>query len=77
MVLRVSLFSAQVFSWKEHLCLVFELLSFNLYDLLKYTKFNGVSLNLIRKFACQILKTLDFLASQAIRVIHCDLKPEV
>uniref|UniRef100_A0A7S1N5B3 Protein kinase domain-containing protein n=1 Tax=Eutreptiella gymnastica TaxID=73025 RepID=A0A7S1N5B3_9EUGL len=66
----------KVFSWKEHLCLVFELLSFNLYDLLKYTKFNGVSLNLIRKFACQILKTLDFLASSNIRVIHCDLKPE-
>eukprot|EP00667_Euglena_gracilis_P001884 EG_transcript_1885 len=66
----------KVFSWKEHLCLVFELLSFNLYDLLKYTKFNGVSLSLIRKFACQILKTLDFLSSPAIRVIHCDLKPE-
>ena len=67
---------SQVFSWKEHLCLVFELLSFNLYDLLKYTKFNGVSLNLVRKFAYQILKSLEFLSSSSIGVIHCDLKPE-
>lgn len=66
----------KVFSWKDHLCLVFELLSFNLYDLLKYTKFGGVSLNLVRKFAFQILKTLDFLAQPNMGVIHCDLKPE-
>eukprot|EP00906_Rhabdomonas_costata_P036151 RCo050739 len=66
----------KVFVWKEHLCLVFELMSFNLYDLLKYTKFNGISLNLVRKFAFQILRTLEFLASPEIDVIHCDLKPE-
>lgn len=66
----------KVFTWKDHLCLVFELLSFNLYDLLKYTKFNGISLNLIRKFAYQILKTLEFLASPQIGIVHCDLKPE-
>eukprot|EP01006_Ploeotia_vitrea_P041742 TRINITY_DN66571_c11_g2_i1.p1 TRINITY_DN66571_c11_g2~~TRINITY_DN66571_c11_g2_i1.p1 ORF type:complete len:574 (-),score=121.07 TRINITY_DN66571_c11_g2_i1:495-2216(-) len=66
----------KMFTWQDHLCIVFELLSFNLYDLLKYTKFKGVSLNLIRKFATQILKTLEFLASPAIGVIHCDLKPE-
>eukprot|EP00998_Keelungia_sp_KM082_P003304 NODE_140_length_2523_cov_135.426544_g136_i0.p1 GENE.NODE_140_length_2523_cov_135.426544_g136_i0~~NODE_140_length_2523_cov_135.426544_g136_i0.p1 ORF type:complete len:772 (+),score=132.91 NODE_140_length_2523_cov_135.426544_g136_i0:109-2424(+) len=66
----------KVFSWKEHLCLVFELLSFNLYDLLKYTRFAGVSLNLIRKFAAQILKTLEFLSAPHMGIIHCDLKPE-
>eukprot|EP00756_Hemistasia_phaeocysticola_P018653 Hpha_TRINITY_DN15610_c0_g1::TRINITY_DN15610_c0_g1_i1::g.98544::m.98544/K08825/DYRK1; dual specificity tyrosine-phosphorylation-regulated kinase 1 len=64
------------FPWKSHLCLAFELLSFNLYDLIKYTKFNGVSLNLIRKFAFQILKTLEFLSGPKIEIIHCDLKPE-
>jgi hypothetical protein len=37
------------FVFRNHLCLVFELLSFNLYDLLKNTDFNGVTLNLTRK----------------------------
>lgn len=44
------------FTHKGHTCLVFEMLSFNLYDLLSKTNFHGVSLNLIRKFARQILK---------------------
>jgi dual specificity tyrosine-phosphorylation-regulated kinase 1 len=60
----------------NHQCLVFEMLSYNLYDLLRNTKFFGVSLNLIRKFARQILKALDFLAREDINIIHCDLKPE-
>eukprot|EP01062_Namystynia_karyoxenos_P044396 TRINITY_DN326_c0_g1_i1.p1 TRINITY_DN326_c0_g1~~TRINITY_DN326_c0_g1_i1.p1 ORF type:complete len:488 (+),score=138.58 TRINITY_DN326_c0_g1_i1:158-1621(+) len=64
------------FPWKNHLCLAFELLSFNLYDLIKYTKFNGVSLNLIRKFAYQVLRTLEFLCSPELQIIHCDVKPE-
>ena len=46
----------------RHQCLVFEMLSYNLYELLRNTKFFGVSLNLIRKFARQILKALAFLA---------------
>lgn len=62
------------FVFKNHLCLVFELLSYNLYDLLRNTHFHGVSLKLIRKFASQILRSLCFLAS--VEVIHCDLKPE-
>lgn len=64
------------FSHLGHTCLVFEHLSFNLYDLLRKTHFNGVSLNLIRKFARQILKTLAFLSLEEVNVIHCDLKPE-
>jgi dual specificity tyrosine-phosphorylation-regulated kinase 1 len=64
------------FIWRKHLCLVFELLSYNLYDLLKYTKFKGVSLNLIRKFSQQLLLALMFLSRSDVRIIHCDLKPE-
>jgi len=60
----------------NHQCLVFEMLSYNLYDLLRNTAFQGVSLNLIRKFARQILKSLYFLARDDIDIIHCDLKPE-
>merc|ERR1719296_581382 len=52
------------------------MLSLNLYELLKNTQFCGVSLNLIRKFAKQILKGLSYLARPDIDIIHCDLKPE-
>eukprot|EP00559_Dactyliosolen_fragilissimus_P006108 CAMPEP_0184872926 /NCGR_PEP_ID=MMETSP0580-20130426/41560_1 /TAXON_ID=1118495 /ORGANISM="Dactyliosolen fragilissimus" /LENGTH=410 /DNA_ID=CAMNT_0027375779 /DNA_START=567 /DNA_END=1796 /DNA_ORIENTATION=+ len=64
------------FMYKNHQCLVFEMLSLNLYELLKNTQFGGVSLNLIRKFAKQILNALEFLARPDVDVIHCDLKPE-
>lgn len=60
----------------HHQCLVFEMLSYNLYELLRNTQFFGVSLNLIRKFARQILKALLFLSQPDISIIHCDLKPE-
>jgi dual specificity tyrosine-phosphorylation-regulated kinase 1 len=60
--------------WRNHLCLVFEVLSLNLYDLLKNTNFHGVSLNLVRKFTQQILTALYFL--HEVKIIHCDLKPE-
>lgn len=64
------------FNWRNHLCLVFELLSYNLYDLLRNTNFRGVSLNLTRKFGQQLATTLLFLASPELNIIHCDLKPE-
>ena len=62
--------------FRNHQCLVFEMLSLNLYELLKNTQFGGVSLNLIRKFAKQILRSLTFLARPDVDIIHCDLKPE-
>lgn len=62
--------------FRDHLCLVFELLSYNLYDLLRNTNFRGVSLNLTRKFAQQLCTALLFLATPELSVIHCDLKPE-
>ena len=64
------------FMYRNHQCLVFEMLSLNLYELLKNTQFGGVSLNLIRKFAKQVLKSLQFLARSDVDIIHCDLKPE-
>eukprot|EP00571_Detonula_confervacea_P015425 CAMPEP_0172305826 /NCGR_PEP_ID=MMETSP1058-20130122/7043_1 /TAXON_ID=83371 /ORGANISM="Detonula confervacea, Strain CCMP 353" /LENGTH=553 /DNA_ID=CAMNT_0013017541 /DNA_START=92 /DNA_END=1753 /DNA_ORIENTATION=+ len=70
----VRIFST--FMYRNHQCIVFEMLSLNLYELLKNTHFAGVSLNLIRKFAKQILKGLAFLARPDIDIIHCDLKPE-
>jgi len=62
--------------FRNHLCLVFEMLSYNLYDLLRNTNFRGVSLNLTRKFAQQMCTALLFLATPELSIIHCDLKPE-
>lgn len=41
------------FEHKNHLCLVFELLSFDLYELIRRTRHKGVSLRLVRKFSYQ------------------------
>lgn len=64
------------FMFRNHLCLVFELLSYNLYELLRNTNFRGVSLNLTRKFAQQLCTALLFLSHPSLNIIHCDLKPE-
>lgn len=44
------------FEFQNHLCLVFELLSINLYELLKQNQFRGLPLPLIRHFIKQILE---------------------
>ncbi|CAG9315243.1 unnamed protein product [Blepharisma stoltei] len=62
------------FIFRHHLCISMELLSSNLYDLLKQTQFKGLSLGLIRRFAIQILIALKF--TKKLKLIHCDLKPE-
>lgn len=62
------------FQFRNHICMTFELLSINLYELIKKNKFQGFSLQLVRKFAHSILQCLDALYRN--RIIHCDLKPE-
>ncbi|XP_034019805.1 dual specificity tyrosine-phosphorylation-regulated kinase 2 [Thalassophryne amazonica] len=62
------------FTFRNHICVTFELLSMNLYELIKKNKFQGFSLPLVRKFAHSILQCLDSLHKN--RIIHCDLKPE-
>ncbi|XP_060701403.1 dual specificity tyrosine-phosphorylation-regulated kinase 2-like [Hemiscyllium ocellatum] len=62
------------FTFRNHTCMTFELLSMNLYELIKRNKFLGFSLQLVRKFAHSILQCLEAL--QKNRIIHCDLKPE-
>lgn len=58
----------------NHMCIVYELLSQNLYELLHATQFKGISLRLVREFAHQILTSLSFL--NELGVVHCDIKPE-
>ncbi|ORY79330.1 kinase-like domain-containing protein [Leucosporidium creatinivorum] len=62
------------FTFRGHLCIVTELLSINLYELVKANSFAGFSTTLIRRFTTQILGSLSLLRHH--RVVHCDLKPE-
>jgi dual specificity protein kinase YAK1 len=59
---------------RGHLCLVFELLNLNLYELIRRNKFRGLSLSLVRVFVTHILEALTILKKSSI--IHCDIKPE-
>lgn len=59
---------------RGHLCLVFELLNLNLYELIRRNKFRGLSLSLVRVFVTNILEALIVLGNASI--IHCDIKPE-
>ena len=58
----------------RHLCLVFKVMSLNLYELIKQNQFRGLSTNLIRVFLVQILDALQLFYDTG--VVHCDLKPE-
>ena len=59
-----------------HVCLVFELLAMNLYELLYKGKFVGISLDRTRKIGYQIATALQFLTHPELKIVHCDLKPE-
>ncbi|CAH0562727.1 unnamed protein product [Brassicogethes aeneus] len=62
------------FTFRNHMCITFELLSINLYELIKKNKFHGFSLQLVRKFSHSLLQCLDALNRN--KIIHCDMKPE-
>ena len=62
------------FIHRNHLCLVFEQLSSNLYELIKQNQFQGLSTQLVKVFTSQLLDALIVL--KEARLIHCDLKPE-
>ncbi|KAJ1974920.1 serine/threonine protein kinase, CMGC, dual-specificity [Dimargaris verticillata] len=62
------------FNFRNHLCIVTELLSINLYEYIRAHQFQGFSLPLIRQFAIQLLQCLILLHRH--KLIHCDLKPE-
>ncbi|DBA04303.1 TPA: hypothetical protein N0F65_002065, partial [Lagenidium giganteum] len=62
------------FSYQSHLCLVFELLSINVYELIAENKFRGFPLSITRGLLEQMLHAL--VQFEDAGVIHCDLKPE-
>ncbi|KAG8230386.1 hypothetical protein J437_LFUL014172 [Ladona fulva] len=62
------------FTFRNHVCITFELLSINLYELIKKNKFQGFSLQLVGRICNSLLQCLDTLYKN--RIIHCDMKPE-
>jgi len=62
------------FIFLGHVCLVFELLSMSLLDVLSQNQFRGLPLSVVQRFCRQILMAL--VAMEEENVIHCDLKPE-
>ncbi|XP_017880190.1 probable serine/threonine-protein kinase dyrk2 isoform X2 [Ceratina calcarata] len=64
----------EYFYFRNHLCITFELMSLNLYELIKKSNYKGFSLSLIRRFANSLISCLRLLYRE--KIIHCDLKPE-
>ena len=62
------------FIFRGHACIVFELMSINLYELIKKNKFVGFSPRLVRNFAHSLCIALSLIRRN--QIIHGDLKPE-
>ncbi|KAG8044610.1 hypothetical protein GUJ93_ZPchr0151g33451 [Zizania palustris] len=62
------------FLYQNHLCIAFEMLGHNLYELLKRNSLRGLQLKYVRTFSRQILDAL--VVTKDAGIIHCDLKPE-
>lgn len=58
----------EFFTFRNHLCIVFELLNINLYEFIKMNNFRGCKMSLIQRFAVQILMAL--LHCKKNNVIH-------
>ncbi|KAG0050319.1 dual specificity protein kinase kns1 [Gryganskiella cystojenkinii] len=64
----------EIFDFRNHVCMVFELLGQSIYDWLKDNYFCPFPPNQIQQFAKQLLTSVAFL--HRLRLIHTDLKPE-
>lgn len=62
------------FMYHSHLCLVFELLGLNLYEILKRRQFRGLGLTTVRTLLGQAMEGIQHLSQK--QIVHCDLKPE-
>lgn len=63
-----------VFDYNGHLCIVMELLSWDLYTVLKKRNYIGIPVTLVQSVAKNLLKVL--IALKRCEIIHCDIKPE-
>lgn len=56
------------FNFRSHICISFELLSINMYDLIRENNFEGFPMEIVRKFAVQILQGLKYM--RQLSIIH-------
>lgn len=62
------------FCFSNHVCICFELLNENLYELLKKNFFKGLTIKTVRYIMKALLEATSLLHEN--NIIHCDLKPE-
>ena len=62
------------FTFKSHLCIIFERLGSSLLDVLSSREYRGLRLSSCKTLAVEILDAVRAIAE--IGIIHCDLKPE-
>lgn len=62
------------FEFRGHFFIVFERLSYNLYQVIKQSHFKGIGIDSVKTVARDILNSLNIVHS--LGFIHCDLKPE-
>eukprot|EP00002_Diphylleia_rotans_P009737 TRINITY_DN20086_c0_g1_i1.p1 TRINITY_DN20086_c0_g1~~TRINITY_DN20086_c0_g1_i1.p1 ORF type:complete len:517 (-),score=86.53 TRINITY_DN20086_c0_g1_i1:91-1641(-) len=64
------------FFHQNHACFIMELLSMNLFEVLKHADFKGLPLPLIRCLALQMFQALNLYSSSSLKIVHSDIKPE-
>ncbi|KAM7250673.1 hypothetical protein ACFE04_022556 [Oxalis oulophora] len=64
----------QWFDYRNHICIVFEMLGPSLYDFLRKNNYRPFPVDLVRRLARQLLQSVAFVHD--LRLIHTDLKPE-
>eukprot|EP01062_Namystynia_karyoxenos_P058724 TRINITY_DN5020_c1_g1_i4.p1 TRINITY_DN5020_c1_g1~~TRINITY_DN5020_c1_g1_i4.p1 ORF type:complete len:852 (+),score=203.35 TRINITY_DN5020_c1_g1_i4:273-2828(+) len=62
------------FEHSSHMCLVFELLGVNLFEIIKSNKYIGMKLDTIRDILADVLSAIRSV--HELGIIHCDIKPE-
>ncbi|OHT16425.1 CMGC family protein kinase [Tritrichomonas foetus] len=62
------------FIFRSHICITFEILGINLFELSQQNEFKPLPIRLIRLYALQMFSALE--QCHRVGAIHCDIKPE-
>uniref|UniRef100_A0A8C5BCY4 dual-specificity kinase n=1 Tax=Gadus morhua TaxID=8049 RepID=A0A8C5BCY4_GADMO len=62
------------FHFRNHLCITFDLMGKNLFEVMNEREFRGLGTSQVRSHAISLVQSLQFLSRTGI--IHCDLKPD-
>ncbi|KAL9266274.1 Serine/threonine-protein kinase AFC2-like protein [Drosera capensis] len=62
------------FDYRNHICIVFEMLGPSLYDFLRKNNYRSFPVDLVREIGRQLLECIAFM--HELHLVHTDLKPE-